>query len=179
MMRATLMWFVLAFVCCGLARTAGGIHPRGSGDDKGLFIPTVDSAGNYKKSNSSRWQASPPTGGTKSRRTALASRKPTAAVPASDANAAWLPDLSRPWAVVLIALGGSAVVLVPALFVGRWIRASRARRTRGTDRFRPGLRSRSPVPTGLAASLVQMQLRNDEFAETGHEEQPKKIRRAA
>ena len=195
-MRATLTWFVMAFVGCGLAQAAG-VSPRGLSNDVELFISDVDEAGNYKGRRSLRWKPRPPTGETQRQSTQFASQKSTAAVPASDTtDSAWLPDLSRPWARVLIAMGVLAIVLafqgwarlyvfhvliaigvlavvrVPAMFVGLWIH----RRTRGTDRFR---RLPSPVPTVLAASLVQTQLRNIESAETGREEQPKKTRRAA
>lgn len=192
-MRAAMTWLILVFVCGGVARAASGAPPQDLDvHNEGLIIPTMDDTWNHQDRGALPWQAGPPIAGAISQKAVSSPRKAAAAdsakarrrvpggrtgVLASDPDAVWLPRLPQPWAALLIALGGLALVLAPALLAGRWMRASRARQANRADCFchRP-----PSQPAVLAARLVQTQLHGTPAESAHHQErETDKTRRAA
>jgi hypothetical protein len=190
MMRTITTCLITAMLWCSVARAADAVLLH---DRSGLepMAPSADSSANANESsgwgkmneNGSMFCPGNEQGNAagKSGRLPSPNKRPAAkfvkssqrASAADMASTVWLPKLPQPWATVLMALGGLTAAIVPTLLVVRWMRAGRARGSRGAGR-RP--RSRSSV---LTASLIQAQVGGYKSVQEREREEREKSRRAA
>jgi hypothetical protein len=187
-MRTITTSWILIFVCCGLAQAAGDV-PESYVSDSGerLIIPSTDDAPsnavgdawNQDTHGVPAWQSGKQTTGNRSTRPASSNKATTFTTPEqgnSGSHRTRLTVLSQPWIILSMVLGGLGAATVASVLVRRWVRG---RRARSADRFAGTRGTRASAPTVLAASLIQKQLRSDQLAETEHDEEPKRTRRAA
>ena len=173
-LKATIASFLIAAACCVFARATDSFPFPDSTDNNaipaydggGLLIPRLDERSGGNRETGWSGQTGDSSYLSKSK-PAYRSNVRTEKVSSRTAAAAPSPksDNHRPWAVVLIAVGG-LVGAIGAVAAGRWSRVYRRRQ------------ARSFVPALLAASLRENQPRIAKPSKIA-EQQTNKTRRAA
>jgi hypothetical protein len=183
MMRTAVMCFILAIVCCGLARAADGNHLLPSRLGSGYFLPSVTdplkgSRGDVGDGKEDRSLSKQRDARTNSPTQTASGRTPAVGGSAKAADARPLGP-PQPWTAMPIALGGLATLLVAALLLGLWFRAGRIRRGGSAGRFHRQSWSQSPQREILGASFIQTRLRSAASPQTVDTEEIEQSRRAA